>query len=60
MREAAVVTTSRTALAKSYRGSFNLTRPDDLAAHCIKDVLRKTPKLDPHACSRERKGFGFQ
>jgi acetyl-CoA acyltransferase len=24
-----------------------LTRPDDLAAHCIKDVLRKTPKLDP-------------
>lgn len=48
MREAVVVASSRTALAKSYRGSFNLTRPDDLAAHCIKDVLRKTPKLDPH------------
>jgi acetyl-CoA acyltransferase len=47
MREAVVVASSRTALAKSYRGSFNLTRPDDLAAHCIKDVLRKTPKLDP-------------
>ena len=47
MREAVVVTSSRTALAKSFRGSFNLTRPDDLAAHCIKDVLRKTPKLDP-------------
>ena len=24
-----------------------MTRPDDLAAHCIKDVLKKTPKLDP-------------
>ncbi len=47
MREAVVVTSSRTALAKSFRGSFNLTRPDDLAAHCIHDVLRKTPKLDP-------------
>jgi acetyl-CoA acetyltransferase family protein len=47
MREAVVVASSRTGLAKSYRGSFNMTRPDDLAAHCIQDVLRKTPKLDP-------------
>ncbi len=47
MREAVVVASSRTALAKSFRGSFNLTRPDELAAHCIKDVLRKTPQLDP-------------
>ena len=47
MREAVVVASSRTALAKSYRGSFNMTRPDDLAAHCINDVLRKTPQLDP-------------
>jgi acetyl-CoA acyltransferase len=46
MREAVVVASSRTALAKSFRGSFNLTRPEDLAAHCIKDILRKTPKLD--------------
>jgi acetyl-CoA acyltransferase len=48
MREAVVVASSRTALAKSYRGSFNLTRPDDLAAHCIRNVLRKTPQLDPN------------
>lgn len=47
MREAVVVAASRTPLAKSFRGSFNLTRPDDLAAHCIRDVLRKTPQLDP-------------
>jgi hypothetical protein len=32
-----VVASSRTPLAKSFRGSFNLTRPDDQAAHCIRD-----------------------
>jgi acetyl-CoA acyltransferase len=47
MREAVVVASSRTALAKSFRGSFNMTRPEDLAAHCIRDVLRKTPALNP-------------
>ena len=47
MREAVVVASSRTPLAKSFRGSFNLTRPDDLAAHCITDVLKKVPQLDP-------------
>src|SRR5262249_9419452 len=29
------------------RGSFNITRPDDLAAHCIREVLRRVPQLDP-------------
>lgn len=24
-----------------------MTRPEDLAAHCIRDVLQKTPQLDP-------------
>jgi acetyl-CoA acetyltransferase family protein len=47
MREAVVVASSRTPLAKSFRGSFNLTRPDDLAANCIADVMRKVPQLDP-------------
>jgi acetyl-CoA acetyltransferase family protein len=47
MREAVVVASSRTPLAKSFRGSFNLTRPDDLAAHCIRHVLGKAPALDP-------------
>src|SRR6476659_9281765 len=47
MREAVIVTSSRTPLAKSFRGSFNLTRPDDLAAHAMRDVLKKTPQLDP-------------
>ena len=47
MREAVVVASSRTPLAKSFRGSFNLTRPDELAAHCIRNVLGKAPQLDP-------------
>ena len=47
MREAVVVASSRTPLAKSFRGSFNLTRPDDLAAHCITSALKKVPQLDP-------------
>src|SRR5205085_7821375 len=47
MREAVIVASSRTGLAKSFRGSFNMTRPEDLATHCIRDVLRKAPQLDP-------------
>jgi acetyl-CoA acetyltransferase family protein len=46
MREAVVVASSRTPLAKSHRGSFNMTRPDDLAAHAIQHVLSKVPELD--------------
>src|SRR5688572_8397916 len=46
MREAVIVASSRTPLAKSHRGSFNMTRPDDLAAHCIRHVLDKAPALD--------------
>lgn len=47
-KEAVVVASSRTGLAKSFRGSMNMTRPDDMAAHCIKDVMAKVPALDPN------------
>ena len=46
MREAVVVASSRTPLAKSQRGSFNMTLPSDLGAHCITDALGKVPQLD--------------
>ncbi len=59
MREAVIVASSRTPLAKSFRGSFNLTRPDDLAAHCISDVLRKVPQLDPAQIEDVVLGCGF-
>jgi acetyl-CoA acyltransferase len=47
MREAVVIASSRTPLAKAFRGSFNRTRPEELAAHCIRDVLRKAPQVMP-------------
>jgi len=59
MREAVIVASSRTPLAKSFRGSFNLTRPDDMSAHCIKDVLRKVPQLDPAEIDDVILGTGF-
>jgi acetyl-CoA acetyltransferase family protein len=59
MQDAVIVATARTGLAKSFRGSFNLTRPDDMAAHCIKAVLAKTPKLDPAEVDDVVMGTGF-
>lgn len=47
MREAVIVASSRTPLGKSFRGSLNMTRPDDMVAHCLKDVLSKAPGLEP-------------
>jgi acetyl-CoA acetyltransferase family protein len=47
MREAVIVSSARTPLAKAARGSFNLTRPDELAAHAIKAALGKVPQVDP-------------
>jgi acetyl-CoA acyltransferase len=47
LREAVIVASSRTPLAKSHRGSFNMTRPDDLASHAIRHVLGKVPAVDP-------------
>jgi len=47
LRDAVIVASSRTPLAKSHRGSFKDTRPDDLAAHAIRHVVGKAPSLDP-------------
>lgn len=59
MREAVIVATARTGLAKSFRGSFNLTRPDDMAVHCVKAVLEKTPQLNPAEIEDVVMGTGF-
>jgi acetyl-CoA acyltransferase len=47
MRDVVVVDSVRTGLAKSFRGSFNLTRPEDLLAHCINALLERSPGMDP-------------
>ncbi|GAB6387015.1 thiolase family protein [Stutzerimonas marianensis] len=46
MREVVIVDSVRTGLAKSFRGKFNMTRPDDMAAHCV-DALLARNDLDP-------------
>ncbi|MYH15577.1 MAG: thiolase family protein [Gammaproteobacteria bacterium] len=47
MRDVVVIDSVRTGLAKSFRGSFNLTRSDDMLAHCIDALLDRNPKLAP-------------
>ena len=59
MREAVIVATARTGMAKSFRGSFNQTRPDDMGAHCIKALLQKVPQLDPKEIDDVVMGTGF-
>ena len=58
VREAVIVSSVRTPLAKSHRGSFNITRPDDLAAHCIVEALKKVPALDPKTVEEVILGCG--
>ena len=48
MRDVVIVDSVRTGLAKSMRGSFNLTRSDDMLAHCIDALLERNPQLDPN------------
>ena len=47
MRDAVIVDSIRTGLAKSFRGTFNLTRPDDMVAHLIDGLLDRNPALAP-------------
>ena len=59
MREAVLVSTARTPLAKSFRGSLNMTRSDDMLAHTLKAVIEKTPKLPAEAIEDVIIGCGF-
>jgi len=45
MTDVVVVDSVRTGLAKSFRGSFNLTRSDDMLAHCIDSLLERNPSV---------------
>ena len=46
MKEAVIVAAARTAVGKSGKGSLRTTRPDDLAARVIQDVLRQAPAVE--------------
>jgi acetyl-CoA acyltransferase len=47
MQEAYIIAGYRTAVAKSKKGGFRFTRPDDLAIDVIKGLLASVPQLDP-------------
>ena len=45
MTDVVIVDSVRTGLAKAFRGSFNLTRSDDMLAHCIDALLERNPAV---------------
>ena len=47
MKEAVIICGSRTAVGKAFKGSLKNTRPDEMAAACLKDILSKAP-IDPN------------
>ncbi|OYD06932.1 acetyl-CoA C-acyltransferase [Paludifilum halophilum] len=47
MREAVIVAAARTAVGKANRGSLKDTRPDDLGAAVVEDLMKRVPQLDP-------------
>jgi len=47
MTDAVLVAAARTPIGKAPNGMLRTTRPDDLAALVIAEVLRRTPELDP-------------
>lgn len=48
----------RTAITRAKKGGFKTVRPDDLAAHVIKEIIKKT-KIDPLKISDVRLGCAF-
>lgn len=47
IQDAYIVAATRTPVAKSGRGALRNTRPDDLLAHTLANVLSRVPGLDP-------------
>ena len=47
LRDAVIVSAVRTPVGKAKRGGLATLRPDDMAASVIKELLKRTPNLDP-------------
>lgn len=47
MKDAVIVSAVRTPIGKAKRGGLATVRPDDMAATAIKELLNRTPNLDP-------------
>ncbi len=60
MSNVVIVDSIRTGLAKAHRGTFNLTRSDDLVAHCIDSLLERNPAVGPDEIEDVILGCGRQ
>lgn len=60
MSNVVIVDSIRTGLAKAHRGTFNLTRSDDLVAHCIDSLLERNPAVSPDEIEDVILGCGRQ
>ncbi len=49
VQDAYIVAATRTPIGRSHRGYFRNTRPDDLLAHVLREVVKQAPGLDPAA-----------
>ena len=49
IQDAYIVAATRTPIGRSHKGYFKNTRPDDLLAHVLREVLAQAPGLDPAA-----------
>ena len=47
MKDAVIVSAVRTPVGRAKRGALATVRPDDMAASVIKELLKRTPNLDP-------------
>ena len=47
MRNAVIVDSVRTGLAKSFRGGFNNTRADNMTSHIVNALFARNPEVDP-------------
>jgi len=47
LQDAYIVVATRTPVGKAPRGMFRNTRPDDLLAHVLRNILAQSPSLDP-------------
>ena len=49
MKPVYIVEAVRTPIGKAPRGMFNKTRPDDLLARCLTEIIGRNPSFDPQS-----------
>lgn len=59
MREAVIVAGVRTAVGKAPRGTLKDTRPDDLGAYVVQELMNRTPGLKPQEVDDVIMGCAF-